>query len=137
MKRIESISGLLFFLALLTFFIPFIPFWSMSNGIVPFFAKIASVFFFIKKTANIDIGSFFVMFVNPAMFFLLYLIGLLLSFVSAKLLSVYFKLCLLIQLSGCIAVGFILKDIPLLSALLLPTFYLVYVSNHLQNADES
>ena len=127
----QSVGGLLAFLVMLTVFIPFIPFWSMSKGVNPIVDKIFSVFFHIKGAALADFGSFFVMFVNPTMFFVLYSIGLLLSFRNLKYLAVYMKICVMLQIMGCIVVSVILKDLPLISVLIFATLYVVFASNRI------
>ena len=129
----QSVSGLLAFLVMLTVFIPFIPFWSMSKGVAPIVDKVSSVFFHIKGTAQADLGSFFVMFINPTMFFVLYSIGLLLSFRNPKYLAIYMKICVMLQVIGCIVVSIILKDLPLISVLIFATLYTLVSSIRIAN----
>lgn len=122
----QSLRGLMTFLIMLTAFLPFIPFWSMSGGESSLNEKISFMLFHIKKIAIVDFNSFFVMFLNPAIFFLLYTIGLFLSYRYLKSLPIYLSICVLLQSLGCIAVAIIIEDFPLILVLVLPTLYMLY-----------
>lgn len=128
----QSIKGLMTFLAVLAAFLPFMSFWSMSKGEGSLSERISFMFFHIKKIAVVDFNIFFVMFLNPAMFFVLYVVGLLVSFRYLKKLPVYLAICAIMQLVGCILVGFIIKDFPLISILFLATLHMLYIANKIK-----